>query len=151
MKILVGAIITTVALSLGAVQHYNLSKKNVAVKGYDVVSYFDGSAEKGSESIAYEFEGATYYFASEEHKKRFSSSPARFMPQYGGWCAYAMALKPDKVDINPKTFKIVNGKLLLFYNQFGINTLNSWNEWNNDAKYMADAQKHWEQILNGNE
>jgi len=55
-------------------------------------------------------------------------NPAGYEPQYGGWCAYAMGANGEKVEIDPGTFKIVDGKLNLYYNAFFNNTLKSWNK-----------------------
>ena len=119
----------------------NLSKSGVAVEGYDVVSYFDASAQKGSKVIASIYKGATYFFSSKKNKEKFDLNPLKYTPQYGGWCAYAMGDDGSKVSINPKTYKILDGKLYLFYNKFGINTLKSWNK--DEAKLKAKADENW--------
>ena len=59
------------------------------------------------------------------YKEVFLKNPTNFEPEYGGWCAYAMGDSGEKVTINPETFKIINGKLYLFYNAFLTNTLKS--------------------------
>ena len=69
-------------------------------------------------------------FLNLQNLNTFKANPSRFEPQYGGWCAYAMGTKGKKVSINPKTFEIRSGKLYLFYNSWGINTLKSWKEQN---------------------
>ena len=108
--------------------------------GYDVVSYLESEkATKGDKDITADYDGATYRFHSEENKKLFLASPERFVPAYGGWCAYAMA-KDTKYDINPKTFKIIDGKVYLFYKGFWSNTLKKWNKEGEDVlKPKADA------------
>ena len=60
--------------------------------------------------------------------RHFASNPAKYEPQYGGWCAYAMGHDGSKVEVDPETFKIINGKLFLFYNRFFNNTLKTWNQ-----------------------
>ena len=67
-------------------------------------------------------------FSSQKNKDTFLKSPASYLPQYGGWCAFAMGDYGEKVEVNPKTFKIVDGKLYLFYNSLLNNTLKSWNK-----------------------
>ena len=67
------------------------------------------------------------------------------MPQYGGWCAYAMADKGEKVSINPKTFEIRDGKLYLFYNSWGTNTLDLWKK-ENVKGLQKKADQNWELI-----
>ena len=55
-----------------------------------------------------------YYFSSEKNKAEFSQNPSKYKPQYGGWCAYAMGSNGEKVEVNPETFKLIDGKLYLF-------------------------------------
>jgi hypothetical protein len=89
------------------------NKNGLAVKGYDVVAYFvDGRPVEGTENDSYEWQGATWRFASPEHRAVFMREPAKYAPQYGGYCAYAVA-QGDIVDIDPKQWKIVDGKLYL--------------------------------------
>lgn len=127
------------------VKHFNLEKK-VALKGYDPVAYFTvGKAVKGSPKIQTQHEGVTYYFTSKEHLQMFEAQPSKYEPQYGGWCAFAMGDYGKKVEINPETFKLVNGKLYLFYNAYFNNTLKSWNEDEKNLKTKAD--KNWAMLI----
>ncbi|MBD0378497.1 MAG: YHS domain-containing protein [Flavisolibacter sp.] len=124
-------------------KHYNL-EKGIAAQGYDPVAYFmQQKAIKGKKDLALDYQGATYYFSSVENKEAFQKNPTAYEPQYGGWCAYAMA-KGEKVEIDPGTFKIVNNKLYLFYNRFFNNTLTSWNK--DETNLKAKADKNWNQI-----
>jgi YHS domain-containing protein len=83
----------------------------VILKGYDPVAYFDqGKAVMGNPSITSTYNGATYLFASREDKAEFDKSPAKFEPQYGGYCAYSMS-KGERHGIDPKAFHIYKGKL----------------------------------------
>jgi YHS domain-containing protein len=89
---------------------------NVAVEGYDTVAYFtDGKPVKGSDKYAYDWLGATWLFASDEHRKLFAASPISYAPQYGGFCADGMSDGKGHVTVNiePTTWQIVNGKLYL--------------------------------------
>jgi YHS domain-containing protein len=89
------------------------NKNGLAVKGYDVVAYFtDGRPVKGMANDSYQWQGATWQFASPEHRAAFMSEPAKYAPQYGGYCAYAVA-HGNIVDIDPNQWKIVDGKLYL--------------------------------------
>jgi len=106
---------------------------NVAVSGYDVVSYFtNNKAMKGDAKYKVEHEGATFYFTSKSNMKKFQKEPGKYAPQYGGYCAYP---------INPETFKIVNGRLFLFYNKDGTNTLTLWNK--DEANLLKTADSKW--------
>lgn len=127
-------------------KEYNLESK-VAIQGYDPVAYFtQKKAVKGKTTITATFEGVTYQFSSQTNKDTFVKNPASFEPQYGGWCAYAMGEKGEKVEINPETFKIVDGKLNLFYNAYFNNTLKSWNKDEVNLKKKADA--NWKKFIN---
>ena len=89
---------------------YNLENK-VAIQGYDPVSYFkQGKAIKGRKEVLASYDGVVYQFSSVTNKEIFLKSPTSFEPQYGGWCAYAMGSAGEKVEINPETFKIIDGK-----------------------------------------
>ena len=123
--------------------HQNTPKKgDLAIQGYDPVSYFDGTPSKGSETITSWFDGATYRFANEANRAKFAADPVAFAPAYGGWCAYAM-VDGDKVDVDPKTYKISNGRLLLFYNGLLGNTLKRWNK-ADDGEQLTKADGNWE-------
>lgn len=126
--------------------NFNLESK-VAIQGYDPVAYFkEGKAVKGKKEIASTYQSVVYYFSSAVNKDAFSKNPSGYEPQYGGWCAYAMGAKGEKVEINPETFKIIEGKLYLFYNAYFNNTLKSWNKDEVNLKKKADAS--WKKIIN---
>ena len=93
----------------------NLDKNQLAVSGYDVVEYFNENAISGKEMFQVEYKGAIFRFKNELNKKSFEKSPEDFLPEYGGWCAYAMGLNGKKIEINPESFSIENKKLFLFY------------------------------------
>lgn len=123
---------------------FNLENQ-VAIQGYDPVAYFlQKKPLKGKKEYSLLFEGVRYYFISKENKDTFSKNPSSYEPQYGGWCAYAMGSSGEKVEINPETFKIVDGKLYLFYNAFFNNTLKSWNKEEKELKTKADY--NWKKI-----
>lgn len=125
-------------------KEFNLEKK-VAIQGYDPVAYFtQKKAVKGKKEIASTFEGVTYYFSSQANKEAFAKNPSGYEPQYGGWCAFAMGDYGEKVEVNPETFKILDGKLYLFYNAYFNNTLKSWNKDEVNLKKKADV--NWKKI-----
>lgn len=93
----------------------NLDKSGLAVQGYDVVAYFtDGKPAKGNPQFASSYGGGTYHFASAEHKATFDKEPAKYAPQFGGYCAWAVS-KNSLAKIEPDAFQIVGGRLLLQY------------------------------------
>ena len=126
-------------------KHFNLSD-GVAIQGYDPVAYFlQNKAIKGRKEIAFAFNGVNYYFANEADLAEFRKNPGNFEPQYGGWCAYAMGKDGTKVEVDPETFKIVNGKLFLFYNRLFTNTLKSWNK--DETELHNHAEQNWSKIF----
>jgi len=125
-------------------KNYNL-EDGLGISGYDPVAYFtQNKAVKGSKNNAVVYDGVTYYFATAEDKEEFKKNPAKYEPEYGGWCAYAMGAKGEKVTIDPKTFKVLNGKLYLFYNKFFNNTLTDWNKDESNLKKNADV--NWQKV-----
>jgi YHS domain-containing protein len=127
-------------------KQFNLDD-GVAIKGYDPVAYFTmGKAEKGKSAFSSSYHGVNYHFASAADLNSFQASPEKFEPQYGGWCAYAMGHDGSKVEVDPETFKIINGKLFLFYNRFFNNTLKTWNL--DESRLHTRADANWQKILN---
>ncbi len=119
-------------------KQYNLENK-VAIQGYDPVAYFSqAKAVKGQKELSASYQGVTYKFSSNKNKIAFFKNPSKYEPQYGGWCAYAMGSSGEKVEINPQTFKITDGKLYLFYNAYFNNTLTKWNKDEKNLKSKAD-------------
>lgn len=91
---------------------------NTAIKGYDSVAYFtQNKAIKGNDKYTFSYLGADWHFSSEENKTAFAENPKRYAPQYGGWCAYAMADDGNAVGIDPEAFYIHEDKLYLNYSQ----------------------------------
>ena len=124
---------------------FNL-EKGLAIQGYDPVSYFtQKKGVKGKSTITSTNEGVLYYFSSQANKDAFVKKPSSYEPQYGGWCAYAMGNSGEKVEINPETFKIIDGKLYLFYNAYFSNTLKSWNK--EEASLKAKADTNWAKFI----
>lgn len=124
-------------------KHFNL-KKGIAIDGYDPVSYFSNDPVRGTETISYSLNDVTYLFSSEENRKKFIENPQKYIPQYGGWCAYAIGDTGKKVKVDPETYKIKDEKLYLFYNFNGYNTLKDWNE--NEAELLKSANINWKKI-----
>jgi YHS domain-containing protein len=118
----------------------------LAIEGYDPVAYFaSNSAVKGKKDFQYQHEDVTYYFSSSANRDAFMKNPAGYEPQYGGWCAYAMGENGEKVEIDPETFKVLDGKLYLFYNAYFTNTLPKWNK--DEANLKSKADKNWQAII----
>lgn len=130
-------------------KEFNIERSGLALDGYDPVSYFtQGEAVHGKKDIALTFREVVYRFSSIENRDLFKGHPDRYEPQYGGWCAYAMGANGEKVEVDPETFKIVDGKLYLFYNKFFNNTLESWNK--DEVHLKLNADKTWSQFIQRN-
>ncbi|RYZ18764.1 MAG: hypothetical protein EOP49_49230, partial [Sphingobacteriales bacterium] len=113
--------------SQARVKEYNVESGKPAIAGYDPVSYFNqNKAIRGTTAHTLKHEGITYRFATAANLEAFRKEPGRYEPQYGGWCAYAMGNDGSKVEVDPETFRILNGKLYLFYNSLFNNTLKTW-------------------------
>ena len=122
-----------------------VTKKGLAIKGYDPVSYFvDAKAKKGKKKFSHVHAGNTWRFTSAANKQAFIANPVAYIPQYGGHCAYAASVLNKVVKVDPRAWKIVNNKLYLNYNK-KINrkwlTNLQQNIVTGDAQWPALAQK----------
>jgi YHS domain-containing protein len=118
LKFLAAALVGLVlATSASAGSDIFTNKKGVAIRGYDPVAYFTQSdAVKGNKSITAEHNGAKYQFSSDEHKALFVASPEKYLPAYGGYCAFGVAMAVQKFPTDPKAWTIVDGTLYLNLN-----------------------------------
>lgn len=114
---------------------------NTAVQGYDPVAYFtEGKPVKGSKEFSTEYNGATFQFASEANRDAFLENPAAYAPQYGGYCAWAMA-DGQYAKGDAKHWKIVDGKLYLNFNA------SIEKKWNADIPvFIEKADSHWHDL-----
>jgi YHS domain-containing protein len=125
-------------------KHFNV-KNNIAIEGYDPVSYFEGAPVEGKSSFKMTHKGIVYLFSSQANLNKFKTSPDKYEPAYGGWCAYAMGTSGEKVKIDPETYKILDGKLYLFYNFWGNNTLSDWRK--DEKKLKEAADRNWNKFV----
>lgn len=92
-------------------------ENGIAVRGIDVVAYFTaGDAMPGDPAFKHDWNGATWHFASVQNRDAFAADPARYAPQYGGFCAWAVA-NNYTAPIDPEAWRIVDGKLYLNYSR----------------------------------
>ena len=146
MKISTIFLVFIVTISNAQSIDYNLKKGYVA-EGYDVVEYFKNNAIEGKKSFIATHDNVKYKFVSQKNLDIFLNSPEKYIPQYGGYCAYAVAVDSKKVSVDAETFEIRDGKLYLFYNSWGINTLKKWKK-NNVKGLQKKADQNWEAIKN---
>lgn len=132
------------------ITHYNLDDTKIALEGYSPVSYFEeGRAEKGSKHFKAQHEGITYYFTNEAQKDSFQKDPAKFIPAYGGWCAFGVAVG-GLFRADPENYKIVNGQLLVFLNDLEVDARKLWNETpNGDKVNTKKAKSNWTHFSKG--
>jgi YHS domain-containing protein len=128
----------TFVLQSGAQKSPVFVANDKAIRGYDAVAYFtQGKAVKGSSDFVHSWQGADWYFSSRQHLDSFSKAPEKYVPQYGGYCAYGCS-NGYKASIDPTAWTIVNGKLYLNY------SLKIRDEWDrNRAERIKKADQIW--------
>ena len=142
MKTVLGSIfavlLTVVAAPAWAV---DVTYSTPGISGYDPVAYFtDGKPMKGSGYHVAEYQGVTYVFASKEHKNMFEAHPEKYVPAYGGYCAYGVAVGKKFVS-DPEAWKIVQGKLYLNLDR------DIQSKWVKDIPgYIKKSEANWKEI-----
>ncbi|MBN9671187.1 YHS domain-containing (seleno)protein [Roseibium aggregatum] len=134
-----------VSSAFGAGVDVNATVTGLALRGVDPVSYFtEGAPQDGNFAITAVHNGATYRFTSEENKALFNQNPEKYLPQYGGFCAFGTAMGV-KVDGDPDLWKIVDGKLYLNLSQ------SIQERWNTDVSgFIEKADVNWTDIKDAN-
>ena len=116
----------------------NVDSNGVILKGYDPVAYFtQHQAVKGNPAIQDRFGGATYYFVSVADKVTFSKNPSKYVPQYGGFCAYHLT-KGEFKDSDPTVFLIYKSKLYICSDADGAKKFHS-----NIQENIRKADDYW--------
>ncbi len=120
----------------------NINEKSVILEGYDPVAYFtDNKPVMGNELFTYDYQGATYWFASEEHAEMFKALPKKYAPQYGAFCGYAVSIGKLR-PVDPLIYQIEDGRLILQH------TKEAYDLFNEDLKVnTAKADKNWPGIV----
>ncbi len=122
--------------------------ETLALSGYDAVSYFSGDAPvEGSDEFRVRYQGFDYQFANAENAATFQADPAKYAPQYGGYCAWAIGANDALAPGDPNVYKIVDGKLYL---NFSEGVAEKWREdipgfiESGDKNYPThDASEHY--------
>ena len=129
------------AISASALAGDFYEKDGVAIKGYDPVAYFtDNRPVKGSPAYKAEYAGSIFHFVSQANRDAFAANPAKYAPQYNGFCAFGTA-GGYKAAIDPAAFTIVNNKLYLNYNR------DVRKKWSIDIPgFVAKADKNWPEV-----
>ena len=126
------------SLSFAANIEVNANGNDLAIKGYDTVSYFTkGMPIKGSNKFTSAYNGAIYQFSSADNRDLFKAEPSKYAPQYGGFCAFGVTMN-KKFDTDPAAWHIREGKLFLNLNK------NVQKKWATDIPgYIETAQENW--------
>jgi hypothetical protein len=131
--------------------YHNLLGDSIGVSGYDPVSYFPeggGKAQKGLIRLAFQHKDVTYRFATQENLDRFKSNPGKYLPAFGGWCAWAVGELGKKVDVDPESFEVRDGRLYLFYRDRELDTRGLWQQ--NPGELLRKAEANWRMLGPGN-
>jgi YHS domain-containing protein len=142
-----GGALPRVAAAEGSRTSHNLLGEAIGLVAYDPVSYFPeggGKPVRGLISISAEFDGVTYRFATEAHKAVFLKNPAKYVPAFGGWCTWAVAELGKRVDVDPESYVLKNGRLLVFYRDPALDTRAKFLE-NPDA-LLKKAEANWQAL-----
>ncbi len=135
-------VLSALALPVLLADPQNLDSSHVALSGYDAVGYFvDHQAEKGQAIYHVDYNGGTYLFASKEHADLFAKDPAKYAPQFGGYCAYGVS-RGKKAPISPDAYQIIDGKLYL---QYDTDIRDDFNK--DQAGNLAKALANWPKIV----
>ncbi len=114
--LIIGFILTYNGVLFGQQKAAIYQTKNGAIDGYDAVAYFNQQKPvKGSNDFTFIWKDATWKFSNKSNLKTFKANPEKYIPQYGGYCAYGYA-KGTNSPIDPASFSILNNKLYLNYN-----------------------------------
>jgi YHS domain-containing protein len=137
-SLMAGLVFSLVGAASGWAQAVNVDKTGRALAGYDPVAFFtDAQAVKGQPTLHADHAGATYYFATEAHRMAFLAEPKKFLPAFGGYCAWAVS-KNDTAKVEIDTWQVTEGRLLLNYDQ------SIKKKFNQDLKVsLAKADGHW--------
>jgi YHS domain-containing protein len=138
MKTILATLLLGLAAAAYAAGEHNLDSSGLALKGYDPVAYFtEKKPIAGKAEFTARHEGATYRFASAANRDAFAAAPEKYVPQYGGYCAFGMA-SGYKAPIEPDAWTVVDGKLYLNYNQ------SVRSRWSSDVPgFVRKADANW--------
>ncbi|MDN5214395.1 YHS domain-containing (seleno)protein [Fulvivirgaceae bacterium BMA12] len=127
---------------------YNVDDSKIALQGYSPVSYVDlGLAQKGSKQFVSTHKEVKYYFTDAKQKSRFEANPDKYLPQYGGYCAFGV-YAGAKFRTDPNKFLVKNGKLYLFLYDVELDAKQLWLAENNDPKLIKTANTNWAKLKN---
>ncbi|NAS30351.1 YHS domain-containing protein [Flavobacteriaceae bacterium R38] len=123
----------------------NIDDSKIGLQGYSAVSYLDlGLAQRGSKQFKTTHKGIAYYFTSAEQKSTFDKNPEKYLPQYGGFCAFGI-YAGAKFRTDPNKFVVSNGKYYLFLNDVEVDAKQLWVS-EKESKLVKTADKNWKSL-----
>ncbi len=124
----------------------NIDNSNIALHGYSPVSYLDLSlAQVGNKQFKSEHQKVIYYFTSAEQKTKFDKNPKKYLPQYGGYCAFGV-YAGAKFRVNPNKFMVKDGTYYLFLSNVELDAQQLWMVENNHNSLKNTANKNWQKL-----
>lgn len=123
----------------------NIDDSKIALQGYSPVSYLDlGIAQKGLKEYKATYDGLAYYFTSEDQKKSFEANPKKYLPQYGGYCAFGVSVGA-KFRVDPNKFVVKDGKYYLFLYDLEVDAQQLWLA-DNHKELVKKADANWTKL-----
>ncbi|MEQ6117986.1 YHS domain-containing (seleno)protein [Reichenbachiella sp. MALMAid0571] len=123
----------------------NIDDSKIALQGYSPVSYLDlGIAQKGLKEYKVTYDGLAYYFTSEDQKKSFETNPKKYLPQYGGYCAFGISVGA-KFRVDPNKFVVKDGKYFLFLYDLEVDAQQLWLA-GNHKELIQKADANWAKL-----
>ncbi len=148
ISILMIALITVNSAFAQDKKAFNVDNSNIALQGYSPVSYLDlGIAQRGVKEFKSEHNKIIYYFTDADQKKKFDKNPSKYLPQYGGYCAFGVyagaKFRPD-----PNKFIVKDGKYFLYLYNLELDAQQLWLAENNHGKLVKKANDNWSKLKN---
>lgn len=144
-SIFITLLLAILSLSAQDQMAYNIDNSNIALQGYSPVSYTEGLAQKGLKDYKSEYEKVIYYFTSAEQKAAFDKQPEKYLPAYGGYCAFGVyagaKFRPD-----PNKFISKDGEYFLFLYNLELDAQQLWINEKNHNKLVKTADSNWEKL-----
>lgn len=125
---------------------YNVDNSNIALQGYSAVSYLDlGIAQKGSKQFKSEYDKVAYYFTSSEQKTTFEKNPQKYLPQYGGYCAFG-TYAGAKFRVDSNKFIVKDGKYFLYLYNVELDAQQLWLAEKDHKALVKKANENWTKL-----
>lgn len=153
IKLFVFAVVMTAISGVGFAQTLktknNTDDSKIGLQGYSPVSYLDlQSAQKGLKEFKATHDGVAYYFTSKAQENKFKENPEKYLPQYGGFCAFGVSVGA-KFRVDPNKFVVKDGKYFLFLNDLEVDARQLWVEGNHE-KLVSKADGNWAKLIKEN-